>query len=264
MPFREVRRVIYKKNPLDRVICQLRFPPILKIDTEIPSEFQDKIRKDFPNFLEKPGIEVEIPQNIKGKIPIEVLNQFFHRFANKNYEFSSEDGQWQVNLTRTFLAFASKKYERWEDFKSKLINSLMALIDVYNPSFFSRIGLRYIDVINRKVLGLGDVEWDELLQPYILGLLSSPDIKERIQNFESKYEINLLDDVSKVRLITRFVIPSNTSEKCFMIDSDFNRSDKTNIDEALNKLDYFNKRASRLIQWCITDQLHQAMEPYEV
>ncbi|MCH7755956.1 TIGR04255 family protein, partial [candidate division KSB1 bacterium] len=53
MPFPEVKRVIYKKNPLDRVICQLRFSPILKIDAEIPAEFQDMIRADFPNYSEK-------------------------------------------------------------------------------------------------------------------------------------------------------------------------------------------------------------------
>ena len=53
MPFPEVKRVIYKKNPLDRVICQLRFAPILKIDAEIPADFQEMIRADFPNYSEK-------------------------------------------------------------------------------------------------------------------------------------------------------------------------------------------------------------------
>lgn len=264
MPFPEVRRVIYNKNPLDRVICQLRFPPILKIDSEIPSEFQDKIRNDFPNFLEKSAMEVDFPQNVKGKIPIELLRQFFQRFGNKNYEFASEDGQWQINLTRTFLSFSTIKYKRWEEFKSKLNGPLLALIDVYKPAFFSRIGLRYIDVINRSYLGLSHVAWNDLLKPYILGLLSSQGVGERIQNFETKYEISLSDELSKVRLITKFIMSVNKSEKCFMIDSDFYYGNKTKIEAALEKLDYFNKRASRLIQWCITQRLHQAMEPYEV
>lgn len=264
MPFPKVKRVIYKKNPLNRVICQLMFPPILKIDAEIPSEFQDRIREDFPNFAEKAGVEFEVPQNVKGKIPPEVLRHFSQFFGNKNYAFSSEDGKCQVNLTRTFFAFTSKKYERWEEFKSKFITPLSALIDVYKPSFFQRIGLRYIDIINRSDLGLNGIAWNELLQPYILGLLSSPSVGERIQNFENKYEINLSDDASKVRLLTKFVIASNNNEKCFMIDSDFNHVNKSDVEGALNKFDYFNKRASRLIQWCITKRLHQAMEPTEV
>ena len=48
MPFPEATRVIYHKNPLTDVICQLRFPPILKIDSEIPSLFQDTIREQYP------------------------------------------------------------------------------------------------------------------------------------------------------------------------------------------------------------------------
>ena len=56
MPFPETsQKIIYKKNPLDRVICQLRFPPILKIDTELPDKFQESIRNDFPEFQEKEG-----------------------------------------------------------------------------------------------------------------------------------------------------------------------------------------------------------------
>ena len=53
MPFPEVRRVIYKKSPLDRVICQLKFPPVLRIDADMPVEFQDCIRREFPNYDEK-------------------------------------------------------------------------------------------------------------------------------------------------------------------------------------------------------------------
>lgn len=61
MPFPEVKRVIYKKNPLHQVICQLRFPPILKVDAEIPSIFQEKIRGEFPNFKETTEVNMELP-----------------------------------------------------------------------------------------------------------------------------------------------------------------------------------------------------------
>ncbi len=53
MPFPEVQRVIYRKNPLEQVICQFRFPAILRIDTETPADFQERIRNDFPQFAEQ-------------------------------------------------------------------------------------------------------------------------------------------------------------------------------------------------------------------
>ena len=66
MPFPEVERVIYARNPLDQVVCQLRFPPILKIDAEIPAGFQDRVREDYPNFSETSGWQLEVPAMAAG------------------------------------------------------------------------------------------------------------------------------------------------------------------------------------------------------
>jgi len=264
MPFPEVKRVIYKKNPLDRVICQLRFPPILKIDAEIPAEFQDKVRTEFPNYSEKTEFKIEPSPRIKGQIPVELLSQVLQSTSTKNYEFSSEDGQWKINLTRTFIALTAHKYERWENFKKKLEIPLTALNEIYSPVHFSRIGLRYMDVIQRSTLGLDGVSWTELLQPHILGFLGSPEISEFVKNLESAYEIALSDKESTVRMVTRLVEDEDKSEICYMIDSDFFNSKKMSINDTISKLDYFNRRASRLIQWCITERLHKSMEPQKV
>ncbi|MCI0485873.1 MAG: TIGR04255 family protein [Blastocatellia bacterium] len=261
MPFPKVERVLYKRNPLDQVICQLRFPPILRIDAEIPANFQDKVRTLFPNFLETSQWNVEVSPNLKGQIPFDIVQQVLQSSGNKNYEFSSEDGQWKINLTRNFVALTTKKYERWEEFKEKLQVPLEALINIYTPDYFSRVGLRYMDIIKRSALNLGDVSWDKLLQPYILGILGCQEVGSYVKDFENKYEVELSDGQSFVRIITKFAEALEDREICYMIDSDFYNSQKTKIDSVVEKLDYLNTRASRLIQWCITGQLHDAMEP---
>ncbi|HCX32033.1 MAG TPA: hypothetical protein DHU55_20040 [Blastocatellia bacterium] len=258
MPFPEVQRVLYHRNPLNQVVCQLRFSPILKIDAEVPAAFQDKVRGFFCNFAETAEWNVEVQSPEAGILPPDLLRQAIQ--AGKNYEFSSDDGQWKINLTRTFVALTATKYERWEQFKDKLIIPFQALIDVYSPEHLSRIGLRYVDVINRLKLGLVGVEWKELLQPYILGVLSSP-VGDNVSAFESKYEIKLSDQLSLVRILTKFVKEADTGELCYMIDSDFFNAHKTPVDKAFENLDYLNSRASRLIQWCVTEKLHRAMEP---
>jgi len=261
MPFPESDRVIYKINTLGKVICQLRFPPILKIDAEIPYEFQDRIRDAFPNYSEKREIRIEFPSDAKVKIPPDVLNQLAHSTGSNNYEFSSENGEWVINLTRTFISLSANNYRRWEEFVGKLVTPLDALVDIYSPSHYSRVGLRYINIISRSALGLDDVDWNELLSPWILGVLGSKDIGSHVGDFESKYEINLSDNKSIVRLITQFVESIDSGELGYKIDSDFFNSSKTTIDDAMETLNYFNSRGSRLIRWCITDRLHEAMEP---
>jgi len=52
-------RVIYQHAPLTQVICQLRFPLLLRIESEPPADFQERIRHLFP-LLER--IQQQIPE----------------------------------------------------------------------------------------------------------------------------------------------------------------------------------------------------------
>jgi len=260
MPFPERKRVVYKKNPLDRVVCQLRFPPILKIDAEVPANFQERIRKEFPIFSEAAELKLEFPSAVQGAVSPEMMEKLVQP-AIRNYEFASDDGTWKVNLTRSFIALTTTKYTRWEEFKSKFELPLSSFIEIYSPDYFTRVGLRYIDLVKRSVLGLADVAWDDLLQPYVIGMLSTPEVGNSIQDFESKNEIKLEDGESTARIITKLFELPESGEICFIFDSDFFSQSKINVEQAIDKLDYFNLRSSRLIQWCITGRLHDAMEP---
>lgn len=264
MPFPAKNRVVFGKNPLDQVICQIRFPPILKIDTEVPADFQERIRQEFPEFSEKIEINLDLTHDKNSPISSEMIPKVVKAPGTKNYEFSSEDNIWKINLTRNFVALSTSHYERWELFKGKLVPAFQALQDIYKPSHISRIGLRYIDVIQRSSLNLGDTHWRELLNPSLLGLIGDTDVGDSVLSFNNKYEIRLTDNKSIVKIITSLVTAKDNNEICYMIDSDFFIADKIAIEETIPKLDFFNSRASRLIQWCISDQLFNAMEPQNI
>ena len=73
MPFPKSKRVSYKKSPLQEVICQVRFPPILSIDVDVPALFQDTIRKDYPYFNDKEEIQIKIPEELSDRAPAELI-----------------------------------------------------------------------------------------------------------------------------------------------------------------------------------------------
>ena len=162
MLFPEAERVIYRENVLDQVICQIRFPTILKIDTEVPSAFQELIRHKFPVYQQSnEGDHLQLPDGISQLIPREFLESFTIR-GNMRHQFISGDRSWTVSLTRDFIALSTGRYTCWEEFRDNLKLIAQALIDVYAPAYISRVGLRYQNVVDRKKL-----EFDGM---YVAGL----------------------------------------------------------------------------------------------
>jgi uncharacterized protein (TIGR04255 family) len=257
MIFPESRRVIYEKNPLRQVICQVRFPAILRIVSEPPVDFQDRIRGEYPLFVEKREATINLPEELSKKLPSEFLT------AETAYEFASADEQWSVTLTRGFLALTSRHYERWEDFCQHLAGPLTALMELHSPPFFSRTGLRYQDVIKRSALELGEVEWEALLNPKLAGELSDKQIAAAIKKSQHEFQIEHNSN-GDVRIRHGLVRDDRSGEMCYLIDADFFTEERLECENARARLDEFNREAGRLFRWCISDRLHDAMGPRPV
>ena len=150
MAFPDAERVIYDKNPLVEVICQLRFPPVLRIDVDPPAAFQERVRADYPFYELKSavqfpaGVPPEIAQLVGAGLPFA---------GQKWHEFASQDRAWDLKLSREFISLACRSYTRWEDFRQRLAGAFEALMTQYRPSFVTRIGLRYQDIIRRALAG---------------------------------------------------------------------------------------------------------------
>jgi uncharacterized protein (TIGR04255 family) len=266
MPFPNSQRFFYQKNPLAEVVCQLRFPPILLIDKTSPSDFQELIRKEYPLYVEQTEIGENLPREIDSQLPNEITNIIsFRPSAHKNYRFTSYDEHWHINLTNNFISITTNAYDKWEHFLEKFSEPLNALIKIYEPSFFTRIGLRYINLINRASLSLDDMAWVELISAHILGILSSSEINpDDILGSLSQEDILLVDKKSKVHIVHGLVKTNKDKEIAYLIDSDFYSEEKMEVKDALGKLKYFNSMARKLFRWCITDTLHQALVPKEL
>lgn len=256
MAFPESPRVIYRNNPLEQVICQLRFPPILRIGSETPAAYQEAIRNQYPLFEEKAANPLELPSEL-----LKVVGSDFPLpIGPKAYEFISADQVWRVGITRDFIALTCRKYERWEDFKAHLERPLAAIIEHYSPAFYTRVGLRYRDVIRRSALNLKGVEWSALLRPHVAGELSAPEIAGEIERVMKDVTITLNKE-SHVRIRHGLAHGKQNGELCYVIDSDFYTEERTEIKDGPAILDHFNRQSGRLFRWCITDRLHEAMGP---
>jgi uncharacterized protein (TIGR04255 family) len=256
LPFPEFPRILYDKNPLEFVICQLRFPPILKIEADLPSGFQEAVRSQFPLFSDaRPTAGVGLPPELS-----KLLGAMLPTPMPRTYEFASADSTWQITLTRESLALTCRKYKRWEEFRTVFVGALSALSENYAPSFFSRIGLRYRDVICRSELNLAKVPWNELLRAELAGEFHSP-IANNITIANHQLVLAMSNGRAQA-LIQHGIAPRQPDQEiCYYIDNDFSTEQRSSTNDAMETLDYFSKQSWRLFRWCIGDRLHDAMGP---
>lgn len=260
MTFPTVPRVLYAHNVLDTVFCQLRFPQILRIDAEEPVAFQERIRSEYPllNRRAQPDLSSALPPEV-AKLIGERLPLPMRQSA---YDFGAADNAWRVTLTGTFLALRTTRYLRWDDFRSRLTPLVTALIEIYQPAFFSRIGLQYRNVVNRSALGLKDVPWRDLIQPHVAGVLASNSVaEEMVVGINTEDQFTLGENTGRVVLRHGLgrLVPSG--EKIYLLDADFFNEPKIEVLDAIQQLEGFNREARGLLRWCITERLHNAMGP---
>lgn len=253
-----MERVIYKKNPLIEVIVQFRFPKILALNLGDPVDFQEAIKADFPIYQLTLENQQEISISIgQDNVPIPSVIQ---KQPLKNHNFISQDGQYKINLTSGFISISTLGYTRWEELLSRFSNPLNVFEKIYTPSFYDRIGLRYVDVFSRKNLGLEDKSWRELIEQPWIGAFSSIDESKMI-NLGLDVEYYLDDRISRAKIHTGIGATNNNPERVFVIDSDFIHIQNTTAENALSVLNYLHDNAKLFIRSAITDTLHNAMEP---
>lgn len=257
MLFQVADRVVYKKNPLIEVVCQLRFPKILKIDKEIPSDFQEFIRDEFPilNVQELRNIEV----NFNDGGTVEKSEQ-----VQKMYNFSSDEQSTRfITLTSDFIAVTFKKYDNWGDFRAILVKVSEKLNELYRPSFFNRMGLRYKNIVERENLGLHGRPWGELINSQLVGVLEAEGSKD-IKHYIGQFLMPLDGGLGTLNAQYGLILSPETNNMVFLIDGDFFiefNEENGSLDNAINRADAIKPIAHSFFRWSIRDPLHIAMEP---
>ena len=257
--FSNEERCILQKPQLLEVICQLRFPDILKIDAGEPAMFQDAVRAEYPQYAKK--VEQLPPQLVNGKpVPQGTVN---------NYQFVSAEGQWKLSLTKGFIALSTHAYSRWEDFAKRLDAVLAVFIQEYRPAFFSRVGLRYINAFRREALELDGCAWKELITPGFLGLMADEDAQESSFLKNEQNITALMPGGAKANVHcgpgvlrkTENRTGKTSEEKVFMLDLDVYIDGRTELSHAVPALNIVHGNAGSLFRAAVTEKLLSAMEP---
>ena len=260
--FSNENRCIYQNNQLAEVVCQLRFPEILTIQTTLPAQFQEAIRDEFPLYTSRKENPAPKLAGTPGNMTLQKQDPV------TNYQFMSADGIWRVNLTSRFISLSCCKYTCWEDFAGKLDKPLVAFIKTYKPAFFERVGLRYVNFFSRKEMDLEGTPFSEMIQPCYLGLLGEEDVNE------SAVPRNSIDAEVNIRAGCKVKIHAGPglvrkngkadSEVKFVFDQDLYMPGKIPVNTSIGALQTLHAQADSMFRGAITPLTHRTMIPEEV
>jgi uncharacterized protein (TIGR04255 family) len=157
-----VPEVALSRAPLVNVIAQVRFPTIIKIESDagFVAPFQEAIRRDYP--ILRPERQLGVLIGPAGVQPQD---------AGMVWRFETRDPDaWQVTLASTFVSLSAKRYTRRSDLAQRLAVVLHALEAWLSPDVCDRIGVRYVDRVSGEQLS----RLNQLVRSEVLGVAGDP------------------------------------------------------------------------------------------
>jgi uncharacterized protein (TIGR04255 family) len=220
------------------------------------ADFQDKVRKAFPLY------ELQ-PNAVTQQLPPELLRALGNPSGPATHAFKTSDGVSTISLSVEAMAVSTSKYVKWEQFAESLKLALSALVEAYEPAFFTRVGLRYQNLIMRSELGLQDTPWDELLEAHISGELGLPGWEENVLEFRHAVRCTLPSE-GAFYLQHGIGFKEGSDEPGYIIDFDFYTDARVEVNDALATAEKFNRRTGSAFRSCIRETLHHKLEPSPV
>jgi uncharacterized protein (TIGR04255 family) len=238
-----------RRSPLSEVICQVRFPPILKITSETPIAFQDAIRHRFPQFDIEQEFNLRVQDNTKPEGLVEL--------AGFTYRFKSQDEQASATLRTDFFALITKHYNHWSGFKEDFKIIQNAAVDAYHPAYANRIGLRFINRFTFENTQTANKE--ELLGLFRSQLvcLIGTEAWDEPQNMA--VQMLLDDETGNLSIRTRFI--QEKDEPVFLLDFDYFKEGQLPFDSLEEQLDHFHRRIYQAFRWSLTEGSFERFDP---
>ena len=263
MLFSDHPRTHYRNAPAHEVICQLRFPSILSINTADPADFQEAIRAEFPQYARRQDVTPPRISGLGGPSP-----KVEQQPPVTNHNFLSADGSWKLNLTKDFIALSTLRYTGWEEFARHLDQPLAAFIRLYKPAYFQRVGLRYVNIFARSRLGLEGAKWADLIAPaYIAPIRESGMPEENFLNCACDLTVKL-DSSCRAKIHTGpGLVKQNKPDAVqdpevkFIFDMDLSMGGNTPCTLAAGALETLHGHSTRVFEGALTDQLRSALDP---
>ncbi|WP_394730733.1 TIGR04255 family protein [Altererythrobacter sp. GH1-8] len=259
MHFPEAERVVYRNNPLHEVICQLRFPTILRIANETPSDFQERVRSRLPEYAE------ELNATTMERVPAQIVEMLRASPLTKRHRFASSASGLAVLLDAQSLTVSTTSYANWQEFSELVFESIAALEDTYRPSKYGRIGLRYQNVIyaseEMHADASGHVNWAEYIRRELVGVINEPVWAHSSSEYHSQIRCELSSEGDGLFMQYGIGHEEGSESLAFILDFDYYLQRESEPSDAKHVIERLHGYSGPAFRWAITEELHRQLGP---
>lgn len=243
--FPHMNHIALSRSPLSEVVCQLRFPFDLAIAEKKPIELQKVLRPQFPILKLIHEFEATIPPN-RDSIST----------ASRPTSYSFEDNLgYRAVLAPDFFALQATRYEGWEKFYSRFEFVCKSILDIYELTLATRLGLRYVNILTPKNTNTNEIkDIVSLIKDEIAISLDESKVGPLQQGF---VRINLEDDADTFTLTSGIVLDQSSKERVFVLDFDHYTESNLELElgHTLDKVQYYHQSIYNAFRWCIKPDL---------
>lgn len=123
----------YKLNFLKQVVCELRFPTLMELaEAHPPAALVSALRKEYPHM--------ELASQVAFGVGAATG-------ASNVHIFRSPKLTWTVSLSQSSLSIETTSYTSYAQMRERVLYVVAAASKIIDSDFFTRVGLRYINVI---------------------------------------------------------------------------------------------------------------------
>ena len=261
----EFRQVRYGKSPLRLVICQVRFPSLLRIsDAAHVADFQGAIAREYPHLRREKQMALQLSAAGLSPTADELL-----------YRFMDSTGAWSVVLGEGSLTLEARAYSGVEELLRRFELVTGAAREALGIEERQRLGLRYVNEFrDEQASTLAD--WREYFRAEFLGYAADL-FQEPVTYAMHQLRVSRADGVFSVRHgLTRGTVvpsfplgaevPANPPQGPFyLLDLDYSDARPLPLDVKASReqLVAYNAFIYRFFRWTLTEHHHAALEPLD-
>ena len=237
--FPNVERKVFKRNFLDTVAIELRYPTFLRLKEKEPLGISDSIRKHFPMYDQSTEMQMT-PLGTTDPQPV--------------YKFTTRTKDPVLSISASNLVLTTKKYKSFEDFTSHIEFLINKAIPHVDTTFFTRVGLRFINKISGINPSGNDIQ--EWIKYELISPVGGREIGS-INNMKNELSGQLLINNGSYTFRYGLSPPSNEGRK-FVLDWDYYKED-VEVSDTMSLLNTFHNIHFPFFWWALGEKAKTAL-----